>query len=261
MAAYRAQRVILATGTRGKPRTLQVPGENLPKVANLLDDPDDCRGRDVLVVGGGDSAVEAALALADAGARVIISYRGKSFNRAAPKNKQAIESYAAQQRLKAKYSSQVIAFEPESVIIALADGSQKRYANHGAFVLIGADPPVTWLEKMGVRFVAAAAPVRARQERRLRAPPGRRRRRVSAGRGAGRAADHRPGPGAAVERARARAVGGVAARRAGQRAQEVDQGGHRPVRQRAQEDRPADAAVGVRQAPAHPRRRRPPRLS
>ena len=153
VAAYRAQRVILATGTRGKPRTLQVPGENLPKVANLLDDPDDWRGKDVLVVGGGDSAVEAALALADAGARVIISYRGKSFNRAQPKNKQAIESYAAQNRLKAKYQSQVVSFEPQNVIIALADGSQKRYPNTGAFVLIGADPPVTWLEKMGVRFV------------------------------------------------------------------------------------------------------------
>jgi thioredoxin reductase (NADPH) len=114
VAQYRAQRVILATGTRGKPRTLQVPGENLPKVSNLLDDPDDWRGKDVLVVGGGDSAVEAAVALADAGARVIISYRGKSFNRAAPKNKQTIESYAAQQRLKTKYGSQVVAFEAEA---------------------------------------------------------------------------------------------------------------------------------------------------
>ena len=153
VGAYRAQRVILATGTRGKPRTLQVPGENLPKVANLLDDPDDWRGQEVLVVGGGDSAVEAALALADAGARVIISYRGKAFNRAAPKNKQAIESYAAQQRLKAKLGSQVVAFEPDAVILQLSDGAQKRYGNHAAFVLIGSDPPVTWLEKLGVRFV------------------------------------------------------------------------------------------------------------
>ena len=153
VAQYHAQRVVLATGTRGKPRTLQVQGENLPKVSNLLDDPDEWRGRDVLVVGGGDSAVEAALALSDAGARVIISYRGKSFNRAQPKNRQAIESYAAQNRLKAKTNSQVVAFEPESVILALGDGSQKRYPNVGAFVLIGADPPVTWLEKLGVRFV------------------------------------------------------------------------------------------------------------
>src|SRR5450432_572644 len=119
VASYRAQRVVLATGTRGKPRTLQVPGENLPKVANLLDDPDDHRGKAVLVVGGGDSAVEAALALADAGARVLISYRGRAFNRAQPKNKTAIEAYAAENRLKVKFQSQVVAFEQDGVIIQM----------------------------------------------------------------------------------------------------------------------------------------------
>jgi len=153
VATYRAQRMVLSIGTRGKPRTLQVPGENLPKVFSLLEDPDEWRGRAVLVVGGGDSACEAALALADAGAKVMISYRGKGFNRAAPKNKQAIEGYAGQGRIKAKLGSQVLAFEPDSVTLALGDGSQKRYANDGAFVLIGADPPVSWLEKMGIRFV------------------------------------------------------------------------------------------------------------
>ncbi|MEO8552999.1 MAG: FAD-dependent oxidoreductase, partial [Kofleriaceae bacterium] len=101
----------------------------------------------------GDSAVEAALALADAGARVMISYRGKGFNRAAPKNKQAIEAYAAEGRIKAKLGSQVLQFEPDNVTLALGDGTQKRYPNDGAFVLIGADPPVQWLEKMGIHFV------------------------------------------------------------------------------------------------------------
>jgi thioredoxin reductase/ferredoxin len=153
VATYRAQRMVLSIGTRGKPRTLQVPGENMPKVFSLLEDPDEWRGRSVLVVGGGDSACEAALALADAGAKVMISYRGKGFNRAAPKNKQAIEGYASQGRIKAKLGSQVLAFEQDSVTLALSDGSQKRYPNDGAFVLIGADPPVAWLEKMGVRFV------------------------------------------------------------------------------------------------------------
>ncbi|MEJ7604468.1 MAG: NAD(P)-binding domain-containing protein [Kofleriaceae bacterium] len=150
---YRAQRVVLSIGTRGKPRTLQVQGENLPKIFSLLEDPDEWRGRSVLVVGGGDSACEAALALADSGARVMISYRGKGFNRAAPKNKQAIEAYAAEGRIKAKLGSQVLAFDGESVTMALGDGSQKRYPNDGAFVLIGADPPIQWLEKMGIRFV------------------------------------------------------------------------------------------------------------
>jgi thioredoxin reductase (NADPH) len=153
VAQYRAQRVVLGIGTRGKPRTLQVPGENLPKVYNLLEDPDEWRGRSVLVVGGGDSAAEAALALADAGAKVIISYRGKGFNRAQPKNKQTIEQYAAQGRIKAKLGSQVMGFDGESVTLALADGAHKKYPNDAAFVLIGADPPIAWLEKLGVRFV------------------------------------------------------------------------------------------------------------
>ncbi|MGE5184605.1 MAG: NAD(P)-binding domain-containing protein, partial [Acidobacteriota bacterium] len=153
VATYQAQRVVLSIGTRGKPRTLQVPGENLPKVFSLLEDPDEWRGRNVLVVGGGDSACEAALALADAGAKVIISYRGAKFARMAQKNKQAIEQYTGGGRIKAKLSSQVLAFEPDSVTLALADGSQKRYPNEAAFVLIGADPPVAWLEKVGVRFV------------------------------------------------------------------------------------------------------------
>lgn len=153
VAQYRAQRVVLGIGTRGKPRTLQVPGENLPKVYSLLEDPDEWRGKSVLVVGGGDSAVEAALALSDAGAKVIISYRGKGFNRAANKNKAAIEAYAAQGRVKSKLGSQVVNFDAESVTLALVDGSHKKYPNDAAFVLIGADPPIAWLEKLGVRFV------------------------------------------------------------------------------------------------------------
>ena len=91
--------------------------------------------------------------LADAGAKVTISYRGKGFNRAAPKNKSAIERYAAEGRVKAKLGSQVLQFDGESVTLALADGQQKRYPNDAAFVLIGAVPPVQWLEKMGIKFV------------------------------------------------------------------------------------------------------------
>ncbi|HUH02119.1 MAG TPA: NAD(P)-binding domain-containing protein [Kofleriaceae bacterium] len=153
VAAYRAQRVVLATGTRGKPRTLGVPGENLPKVSSLLDDPDIYRGQPVLVVGGGDSACEAALALADAGAKVIVSYRGKAFSRAQPKNKAAMESYAAQRRIKAKFGSQVEEIAADSVTLVMHDGTRKKYPNLAAFVLIGADPPIKWLNKMGIEFV------------------------------------------------------------------------------------------------------------
>src|SRR5262249_30668288 len=71
-------------------------------------------------------------------------------------NKQSIERYAAEGRIKAKLGSQVLQFDHESVTMALGDGAQKRYPNDGAFVLIGADPPIAWLEKMGVRFVERA---------------------------------------------------------------------------------------------------------
>src|SRR5262249_43459966 len=150
---YRAQRVVLATGTRGKPRTLQVPGENLPKVSSLLDDPAELRGKHVLVVGGGDSAVEAALALADAGAKVMVSYRGRAFNRAQPKNKRASESSAGQNGLRVSLDGVGVQSDPGWVTLRGAEGAQTRYPNRAAFVLIGAAPPIAWLEKLGVKFV------------------------------------------------------------------------------------------------------------
>ena len=153
VGGYRAQRVVLATGLRGKPRTLGVQGENLPKVSALLEDPDLHRGQTVCVVGGGDSALEAAIALADAGAKVILTYRGKSFSRSQPKNRQTVESYEAQRRIKVKYQSEVIAFTEDTVTLQMADGSQKRYPNQAAFVLIGADPPIDWLGTMGIHYV------------------------------------------------------------------------------------------------------------
>lgn len=152
VARYLGQRVVLATGTRGKPRTLGVPGENLRKVQSLLEDPDHHAGQHVLVVGGGDSALEAAIALADAGAQVTMSYRGRGFSRAAPKNRQTIDSYAAQRRLTVLFQSNVARFTDNEVTIALPDG-ETTIPNHAAFVLIGADPPIKWLEKMGVGFV------------------------------------------------------------------------------------------------------------
>ena len=149
--SYRAQRVVLATGTRGKPRTLGVPGENLPKVSSLLDDPRDYRGRHVLVVGGGDSALEAALALSDAGAAVMLSYRGRQFSRAMAKNRKAIESYAAQKKITIVFESQVTYFDEQSVGIMTKKG-EHRFRNSAAFVLIGANPPIEWLGRLGVHF-------------------------------------------------------------------------------------------------------------
>ncbi len=154
VAGYRAQRVVLSIGTRGKPRTLQVPGENLPKIFNLLDDPDDWRGKNVLVVGGGDSACEAALALADAGREGDdLATAARASTAPHRRTSRPSRQYAGEGRIKAKLGSQVLQFDADSVSLALGDGTQKRYPERRAFVLIGADPPVQWLEKMGIHFV------------------------------------------------------------------------------------------------------------
>jgi len=78
-AALKARRVLIAIGKSGDHRMLGVPGERLDKVFNRLFDPKDYAGQEALVVGGGDSALETAIALAQAGARVTLSYRRKEF--------------------------------------------------------------------------------------------------------------------------------------------------------------------------------------
>ena len=152
-AAYRAQRVVLATGVRGKPRALGVPGEQLPKVQSMLEDPKVYRGLDVLVVGGGDTALEAVVALHDAGAKVTVSYRGKSFSRASKANKAAIDRLVRSNAAAVHFGSTVIDFGDADVGLRLADGAERRIDNHGAFVLIGADAPVRWLSKVGIEMV------------------------------------------------------------------------------------------------------------
>ena len=153
VATYRARRVVLATGLRGKPRLLAVPGANLEKVQSLLDDPETFAGEDVLVVGGGDSAVEGALALANVGARVTLSYRGDGFKRCKQGNQKALATATAEGTLEVLLESNVAEFTEDAVRIKLADGQVVTRANQHSFVLIGADTPVVWLEANNVRFI------------------------------------------------------------------------------------------------------------
>jgi thioredoxin reductase/ferredoxin len=153
VGTYRARTVVLGTGLRGKPRLLAVPGANLEKVQSLLDDPAEFAGTDVLVVGGGDSAIEGAMSLADAGARVTLSYRGDGFKRCKQGNQKRLAEMTAAKRLAIHLESNVHAFTPDHVTITLADKSQTTLPNYHAFVLIGADTPVAWLEANHVRFV------------------------------------------------------------------------------------------------------------
>jgi thioredoxin reductase len=144
---------VLAIGTRGKPRKLGVPGEHLPKVTPLLTDAADHRGQRVLVVGGGDSAVEAAIALSETAQRVTLSYRGKQLNRCKAKNRQKLDEVVKAGRVVLRYGTNVVEIKSDVVVLKSSDGAYEQIANDHVFTCIGGDAPIKWLESIGVRFI------------------------------------------------------------------------------------------------------------
>jgi len=150
---HHSRSVLLAIGRRGTPRTLGVPGEDLPKVTYRLIDPAQYRDQQVLVVGGGDSALEAALALAaEPGTGVTLSYRSEAFSRVKPKNRDALLAAEAAGRLQVRLKSQVMSLQPESATLRLADGSTVTRPNDAVIVCAGGVLPTPLLQAMGVRF-------------------------------------------------------------------------------------------------------------
>lgn len=147
-AVYRTRAILLAIGRRGTPRKLEVPGEDLPKVVYRLIDPEQYRGRDALVVGGGDSAIEAACALAtQPGTRVALSYRGKSFNRAKTANRERL----AHANCRILLSSVVERIEQRSITLRM-DGRTQRFANDVVIVCAGGQMPTDFLRNLGVEI-------------------------------------------------------------------------------------------------------------
>jgi len=156
--SYAARNVCLALGRRGVPRQLGIPGEELPKVAFGLLDANSYQGRHVLVVGGGDSAAEAALALAEQpGNQVTLSYRKESFFRVRPRNRERIDEAVAASRLQVLFNSQLLAVHSDSVELAISDASGNdavSLRNDEVFIMVGGTPPMELLRRSGVSFDA-----------------------------------------------------------------------------------------------------------
>ncbi|MEZ5500642.1 MAG: NAD(P)-binding domain-containing protein [Steroidobacteraceae bacterium] len=147
---YETNSVLLAIGRRGTPRKLGVPGEDLPKVVYRLVDPDQYKGQRVVVVGGGDSALEAAASIAEINDKpVILSYRGDAFQRAKQKNRQRVAAAEQNKQLTVLLKSNVRSIEADTVVIE-HNSKLLKVGNDAVIVNAGGVLPNDFLKSMGV---------------------------------------------------------------------------------------------------------------
>ncbi|HSM31065.1 MAG TPA: NAD(P)-binding domain-containing protein [Woeseiaceae bacterium] len=147
---YVTRAVLLTIGRRGSPRQLGVPGEKSSKVVYRLIDPEQYSGKHVLVVGGGDSALEAAHSIAEQpGTTVTLSYRSPAFTRAKPKNREKVAQLAAAGRMNVLMSSNVREIRRDSVVIDV-DGKPVILPNQGVIVCAGGILPTGFLKEVGI---------------------------------------------------------------------------------------------------------------
>jgi putative YpdA family bacillithiol system oxidoreductase len=149
---YAARAVILALGRRGTPRKLGVPGEELPKVMYSLIDAEAYRDARILVVGGGDSAVEAAMGLAhQRGNRVTLSYRGEVIVRIKARNARRLRTAEGEGRLEIVFQSKLREVQERSVVLETPAGLRE-LPNDFVFIFAGGVPPTALLEQIGIRI-------------------------------------------------------------------------------------------------------------
>ncbi len=151
---YRARRIVLATGQRGNPRKLNVPGEERESVYHRLYSPRHYKNEDILVVGGGNSAIEAALVLSEQN-RVRLSYRGGEFSRIFKDNERKLNEAVAQKRIELILNSNVTEFGDGKARIEIDRGGHQESVEvpyQHAFVMVGADIPVKFLKSLGIRL-------------------------------------------------------------------------------------------------------------
>ncbi|MEE9432424.1 MAG: NAD(P)-binding domain-containing protein [Melioribacteraceae bacterium] len=150
---YTCSRVLLSIGRRGSPRKLGVPGENKEKVYYRLLEPELINDKNILVVGGGDSAIETALLLAEAGTnQVTLSYRSDSFKRAKPKNLEKITKAKDENKISVIYNSTVKKIEDSNIELVISKEQILTLDNDLVYVFAGGELPNKFLEKIGVKI-------------------------------------------------------------------------------------------------------------
>lgn len=147
---YRTRAVLLTIGRRGTPRKLGVPGEEQAKVVYRLIDPEQYRKQHVLVVGGGDSALEAALACAEEpGTSVVLSYRSEAFGRVKEKNRERLKAAEKSGRVQVLLKSNVKQIEADKVVLD-QDGKRIEIRNDAVIVSAGGVLPTPFLKEIGI---------------------------------------------------------------------------------------------------------------
>ena len=150
LAEYRCRTVLLAIGRRGSPIKLGVAGETLPKVVYRLVDPEQYRGQRVLVVGGGNSAIEAAVAIAaEPGTQVTLSYRNEAFNRVTERNRELLREAENAGQLTVALRTQVRLITEQQVVLD-RDGQSFSIANDAVIVCVGGLLPTQMLKDLGI---------------------------------------------------------------------------------------------------------------
>ncbi len=144
-----AARVLIAIGRRGTPRKLGIPGEDTEKVAYRLLEPEDISGKKIMVVGGGDSAVESAMLLAEQN-EVILSYRKDKFSRIKPKNSKKINQLIEDGKIDARFNTNLVKIEKEVVHLKDTDDKVREIPNDLVYVFAGGELPTQFLKNAGI---------------------------------------------------------------------------------------------------------------
>lgn len=147
---FTTKTVLIAIGRRGTPRKLNVPGEETEKVAYRLLEPEEIKGKNILVVGGGDSAIESALLLADENT-VTLSYRSDAFNRIKVRNAEQIKEAIQNKLIDVKFSSNIVSIDTDSVSYKMNDSNEVlKLKNDLVYIFAGGELPTQFLKKIGI---------------------------------------------------------------------------------------------------------------